>query len=204
VRLLRLTALLLLLFCGLALAGPVFAEPVVAIDVDPSVEGMQIEIEVIEGDAVAIDIWVLGIDTSEPLHAFELDLIFDDFVLTAQIIEEGDFLGDEIVTVVEEIGGDTVIIAYARIGEEGSEGSGIVASVIFMADGVGSSMLQFDSVILTTLDDGTVLEIAPFGTEGATIIVPEPGAVRLGLAAMAVVGCLGWHRRRRDREGVLA
>jgi hypothetical protein len=200
----RVLIALIIAASGLTFAGAVSAAPVVVIDADPNAEGIQVEIEVISGDMVAIDIWIMGVDPDPELglHGFQLDLAFDDVILTAPILEPGDFLGDEVEDFCEfvPVADGIVCVAYTRVDDSSSTGSGIIASVIFEAAGVGTAVLSLQQVILTSPFG---IEIIEFTTQSATIIVPEPGAALLGLAAMLSLGCLVWFRRNLREDGLI-
>lgn len=130
----------------------------VYIDTDPLTAGAQSSFNTAIGNTLTINVMVDELDSISPLNAFEFDLDFNPFVLTATGITSGNFLpnfsGTLLPLVVEsDITAPDVNYAEVTIGFFGSSGGGILATITFDVIGNGTSFLDLNDVILS----------APFG-----------------------------------------
>ncbi len=71
---------------------------------DPGTLGVQSTIDSVMGNALIIDIVVHGIESTQPLLAFEFDLSFDSSFLSAMSVVDGGFLLAPVFEVQNVIG----------------------------------------------------------------------------------------------------
>lgn len=172
----------------LLISTPAWALPVVSVDADPSMAGIQSVVEVPDGSSFDVDIVISGVEAGDPLNAFELDLLFDSSVLTATSVVDGGFLLDPVFQVQNIVGMVSVEFAEATLLPAGAVGSGVLATVSFDTAGLGTSVLDLENVKLS----------APFGVripaaevvDGSAVVevIPEPGSTALfAMGALLVV-----------------
>jgi len=192
-RLLR----LLLVVVGLAsLAGAAGGTPIVAIDANPALPGIQSTVDVpLSGGSFEVDVTISGLGASAPLNAFEFDLGFDAAVLSAEDVVDGGFLPAPVFVIEMTLGVVSVGFAEGTIGPEGASGDGVLATITFAPVGVGVSVMDLDDVLLS----------APFGVaipagdiaDGSVTVVPEPSTAALVATGLTGIALL---RRRSPRK----
>ena len=153
------------------------------------------------GGPIMVD--VLASDVFD-LYAFQVDLLWDPAVLSAQAVTEGDFLPLSGPTFFDggtiDNGSGTVSLIFDTLSGAvpGASGTGVLAHLSFTALAAGTSTLQFANLIAldSTLND------AGIGTASATVTVGAPATDAPEPATWALVGiCLCWAvLRRHSRE----
>lgn len=182
--------LVLMLSCGTLYAS---AAPILSLD--PS------SLVVQPGQNFSLDVRNAGVTD---LYAFQFDLAFDPFILSATSVTEGPFLlgcgpGCFSEGTIDTIAGTIASIADTLAGPVvGVNGSGTVATVTFHALALGTSPITLSNVILL---DSHLGDIPASTADGAVTVqaatgVPEPTTWLL--LATGCVGLLGygWRRQR--------
>jgi len=183
-----------LAFLAVSLTLPSIAAalPIVSVDADPNLPGVQTTRSVELGDSFDVAISVEAVDAAHPLHAFELVLAHGD-VLGGASVALGDFLGADAFLIPGAPSPIGVEIAAARLGPEGSAGAGVLAIVHFAALALGTSPLDPLDVLLA---EPFGVPLATDAIHGATIeVVPEAATGALLFAALAALA--GARRARR-------
>lgn len=174
-----------LLWVGLALPGAATALPILSVDADPALPGVQSERAVALGAFFDVAIFVEAVDSDHPLHAFELTLAHGTS-LDGPVVTLGDFLGVDALLILAAPSSAGFEIAATRLGPEGRNGAGVLAIVRFSAGALGSSPLDLNDVVLS---EPFGLPLATESIRGASIrVVPEveTGVLLLtGLVALA-------------------
>lgn len=150
---LTIVSFLVLFFSGISTAAPILS-----IDANSLVGGIQTSLITNVGENFTVDINITGVEIFSPLNAFEFDLDFNSTVLVATNIVSGNFLpfGFGIfppLIVESDIAAPDVNYAEAVIGSAALAGSGILVSITFDVIGAGLSNLILNDIILS----------APFG-----------------------------------------
>jgi len=178
-------AFALAVIVGLALAGDGRALPVLFVDADPAVAGIQDARSVGIGESFDVAIAIEAVDAPHPLHAFELVLAHGTQLGDASVTL-GTFLGPDALSIAGGPSPEGVEIAATRLGPEGRSGAGVLAIVHFAALAPGTSPLDLLDVLLS---EPFGMPLAVDATHGATIeVVPEAATGALlfaGLAALA-------------------
>ena len=167
------------------------AAPILTIDVDPTTPGIQ-DTRVVAVDArFEVDILIAGVEATDPLNGFELDLAFAPPVVGAAAIADGGFPLDPVLRVESSLEPASVGLAALTVAATGASGSGVLARISFDALAPGTSPLELRDVILS----------APFGrnvpvggVESAEVVVgavPEPRAMLLFAVGSLVVAWRG-------------
>ena len=177
-----------------ALSGRVWAQPLVAVDSLPDVEGVQGDAEVFEGAIFGVDVVVEDVAN---LNGFQFTLVFDPSVVDPLDLADGGFLLDPLVEVDRTLGAVSVSFAEVTSQPVGASGSGVLAALTFEALAVGSSGLD---LVESADPTETLILSAPFGTaicgdpggtacrvSNAVVTVPEPGGLLSFCAAALVV-----------------
>ena len=68
---------------SIAINSKIYAIPIIAIDTDPLTTGLQSSLDITIGDIFTVDVLVMGIDTLNPLGAFQFDIAYDPSVFEA-------------------------------------------------------------------------------------------------------------------------
>jgi hypothetical protein len=175
---------------------PVAGVPMVSIDMDPTLAGVQTAVTVDLGDSFSVDVVAEGILPSSPLNAFEFDLLYGGAILGATLLADGGFLLPPSLVIQSELGPPEVGFAALTLAPIGASGSGVLASISFIALGLGSIALTLNDVLLSAPFGleiaGVVLNGASVRVQGASP-VPEPALLSLLLVGVAAYGM----RRRR-------
>ena len=177
-----------LLLLGFLLSGSVIrAYAVPTLSIVPSGQ------TVFKGQSLSLDITVSDITD---LYAFQFDLAFNPAFISTVSIAEGAFLLSVGTTafidgVIDNVGGTISSTAGTLVGEiSGASGSGILASITFQADALGTSNIALSNVIF---QDSNLVDITPTITQGGAITVipanvPEPTTLILIILGLAS-GC---------------
>ena len=179
-----------LLLAGLG--SPAAGAPILALDLDPALPGVQASTSLAVGGAVVAEIWISGVDASDPLHALELDLLFDPGILAASAASVASFLAAPFLEIENVLGAGQVGLAATTLGPGAAFGSGLLATVTLVATGPGESALALSNVLLSE----------PFGAQipdvtlqpALLLVVPEPGVGML-LAATCLLALSGRKER---------
>jgi hypothetical protein len=163
------------------------ALPIVALDMDPTTSAVESVRTLALGQSFTVDVVYLADGDLSLVNGFEFDVAYN-FVLTALAVRVGDHLLAPLLELEALLGPPEVRAAFITLGPGGMGGSGVLASIDFVApllEGLWS--LKLNDVVLS----------APFGaaillegvTDGTLHVVPEPttallvGIGLLGLAA---------------------
>lgn len=129
------------------------AAPILSVDMDPTIAGLQSTRTVVQGDMFDVDIIIDGVEAAAPLNAFQLTLSGDMSLISANSVVLGSFLLAPSITVINSVVGASATIGGATLLPAGATGDGILATVSFTADAIGITSLELSSVTLS----------APFG-----------------------------------------
>jgi general secretion pathway protein D len=138
------------------------------------------------------------------LYAFQFDISFDPAILSANGVNESDFLpgGGATFFIPGEINntaGTINFTADSLLGPvPGVSGNGTLAVISFQALALGTSLIDFSNVILS---DSNLVDIAFFTTTPGSvtvsgIAVPEPATLLLICIGMAALGIM----RKKEKE----
>ncbi len=165
------------------------AAPLVSVDVDPDTDGVQSARTVALGSLVEIEILISDVEVAEPLHAFELDLVFDPAIVLSLSVADGGFLASPSVVVESDIGPPDVNYALTRLGTAGVAGAGRLVSIELEANAIGTTPLELSMVLLSAPDG---MPITGFSlANGSLTVVPEPAPGALLLLACALARWTG-------------
>ncbi len=171
------------------------AVPILSVDTDPAVAGIQPARTVALGASFDIELRIAGVEALSPLHAFELDLVSDSAVISASGVLDLGFLAPNVFVLEQDIAPPDVNFAETRTVEEGVAGEGVLLRVSYAALGLGTSALDLSNVILSAPRGVAIL---PFTLEdGSITVVPEPGTASLGAAGLVFLTVLRAGRGRR-------
>lgn len=155
---------------GLSLPAAAAALPILSVDTNPSLAGVQATRTVARGDSFEVAIWIEAVDAANPLHAFELVLTHGATIAVSSVAL-GNFLGIEALVVHDEILPGAAELAATRVGPLGSDGAGVLVRADFAAIELGTSALALEAVLLSE-PFGVPLAVAAL--HGAQIhVVPE-------------------------------
>jgi hypothetical protein len=177
-----------------ALAPNANALPILSVDTDPLLAGIQAERTVILGDLFDVDLVITDVEASDPLHAYELDLGFDPSVIGALTLSPGPFLGAPTFELQSEIEAGAVQYAVTRIGPAGATGAGVLISLRFEARALGTSVLDLSNVLLSAPGGVPILGFEQF--DGAITVgpIPEASSVLLLVVGGALVVGAVWRQ----------
>lgn len=172
----------------LAAAPAARAVPIVSVDADPTIAGIQTTRTVAKGEVFDVDIVISGIEASAPLHAYELDLDFDPAILASVALTDSGFLGTSTFTLESDLLAPDVNFAQTIVGQDGVVDDGVLLTLRLAAVEVGESALDLNDVLLSA-PRGVPIEVA--GVFDARIVVsapvPEARSLVQFLAGFAVV-----------------
>ena len=170
----------------------------VTVRIDPSQKSMAV------GDTTTLQV---KIDNVTNLGAFEFTIAYNGGIVHVESVQMGDFLGSTGRTVIptgpniDDYGG-TVIYGGASLGTNaGPDGSGVLASVVFSAQGAGTTALNFTGVTIAdingqeitvnTLVSGGITVDGDAAVEGVWFTQSSGSASRL-YTVHAVSDQIGW------------
>ena len=177
------------------------AAPIVFVDTDPGTAGIQSSIIIAPNTTFSVDIVVQGVEASQPLQAFEFDLGFDSALMTALSVVEGGFLLGPFGTTISEqnVTPPDVNFTVGAIGVSTSFGDGVLATIQFLADGVGVGTLGLSNVILAAFPS---TPIPLDGVNSGSVVIQQPGAAAPAANTLALFALglplLGGLRRTRQ------
>ena len=197
----KVTAIALLAALSFSKTG--VAAPIVSVDMDPTTAGVQSSVTVQQGEIFSVDIFISGVEATSPLNTFNLTLSGYRALVTALSASLGPFLPSPNVSIGPFFAG-----SFARIGGLGlgptaaASGDGILASISFSADVVGTSGLQLSNV---ELSQPFGIAITDFSLLNGSVTI-ESGPSQLSappaLALLLLGGLATWvaARRRTDQQ----
>lgn len=174
-----------------SVGGGAFASPILFVDLEPSVAGIQDMLSLPVGASFTADVVIENVDD---LQAFELDLDFGTN-LSAIGVLGGDFLVAPVLNVESDVMPPDINFAETNLLGFGASGSGVLLSAKFEALSPGSSTLVLNDVLLSQ-PFGIPIPVA--GTQDARVVVipesrvPEPSTPLLLLLPLWVAS-----RKRR-------
>ena len=145
-----------LLGATFAWVEPSSAAPMLSVDMDPSMAGVQSTRTVVQGAMFDIEIFIENVGTTAPdgpLNGFQLTVGGSDALITADSASLGSFLLSPNITVGPILSGGSATIGGATLLPLGASGSGVLATASFTANAVGTTTLALSDVSLS----------APFG-----------------------------------------
>jgi hypothetical protein len=172
---------------SVALSGRAVAAPLLAIDLDPATAGVQSNATIGVGSSLSLEIVISGVESVEPLNAFQLELAHDETVAMVLSATLGSFLLSPEVLLDSVVPG-RVGLAVVTLGPGAVFGSGTLAAVTLQGSGVGTTGLTLENVLLS---QPFGFPIDGFALQGALLtVVPEPATGSLALLGliMLVVG----------------
>ncbi len=170
----------------LLLSEAVVALPIVAVDADPGMPGIQATRTVAAGSSFTVDLVIGPVALSEAISGWELDLHMDPTRLLATGVTNGAFLPGAIDLETDLLPPD-VNLARLAVSTPVS-GAGVLATIDLDALAPGVVVLDLRNVVLSG-PGGVLVGFADL--ESATLpLVPEPGSTVLALAGLAAVALL--------------
>lgn len=174
----------LLIALWVALSSRAVAAPLLAIDLDPATAGVQSSATIAVGSSVSLEIVISGVESAEPLNAFQLELAQDETVATALEATLGSFLLSPEV-LLHSVDPGRVGLAAVTLGPGAVFGGGTLAAVTLEGSAVGTTGVTLENVLLSQ----------PFGVpiDGFTLqdalltVVPEPATGSLALSGLVLL-----------------
>ena len=196
----KVTAIALLAALSWSKAG--IAAPIVSVDMDPTTAGVQSSLTVQQGDTFSIDIFISGVEPTLPLNGFQLMLTDGSALATAESRTLGSFIPAPPVTIAPPIelpftAGSDVLIGGTAIGFVGNSGSGVLATVDFVANAAGTTSLALSSVSLTSPPAFSIPGVTT--VDGSLTIQSGPSQLSAppALALLLLGGLATWAAARR-------
>ncbi|HXK22641.1 MAG TPA: hypothetical protein VMS55_08200 [Myxococcota bacterium] len=185
-----------LVAAGLFLAVPAIspAAPIVAIDADPTVAGVQASRTVAAGSAFEVDLVVSDVSAASPVQSFQIELGVSSGAVTALDALDGAFLEAPVLTLQEIVTPSSVQFAQISADPSGASGSGVLARFLFDATAPGDAALTLPTLLLSAPFGVPIFVGEIRGANVAVAAVPEPtGAL---LFAVGLVAARAAARRR--------
>ncbi len=176
----RAVTVLALLLLGLA-ASEAKAIPIVTVDLDPNLAGIQTTGTAQVGTRFAVDVRISQVPTAGALVAYEFDLRFDPTRMKAVQVDNGDFLSNPFSLQTDLNPPD---VSVARL-EQGAAvaGQGLLARIWFDGLAAGAIDLGLRNVVLSTA--GGAASAVNVELDRTLTLVPEPSML-VGLAALGL------------------
>ena len=178
------------------------AAPIVSVDMDPTTAGIQSSLTVQQGSSFSVDIFISGVEPTASLNGFQLMLTDSLGLATAQSRTLGDFLPAPPLALLPPVElpfspGSDVLIGGTSIGFVGGIGSGILATVDFIANTAGATSLALSNVLLTSTLGTPILGVQT--ANGALTIESGPSQLSAppALALLLLGGLATWVAARR-------
>ena len=164
-----------------------FAAPVIAVDTNPGLLGIQTFREIYVGETATMDVVVLGLPSSEPLAAFQFDIAFDPLILRPLNVISYNSLPAP--TLSSSSLAPEVSFVETSLSPFGPFpfGNLRLASVTFQGIGNGLSTLDLNDTVLSDEFGFAIVH----DTADASLKVPEPSStilISLGLVILGMVG----------------
>lgn len=191
-RLLGRATLAALLLAGSAASGA----PLLSVDLDPESPGVQANAVLERDSTLTLAIVVSDVEAAEPLHGFELELVFSAAVAAPVSAELGDFLVAPFLTLENAFAPGAVGLAAVTLGPGAAFGDGTLALLTLEAIGVGTTALSPTEVLLSR--PGGVAIPGVLLADASVMVVPEPAPallIALGLFGSAANARLRGSRR---------
>jgi hypothetical protein len=159
-------------------AAAALAAPVLSIDADTTLAGVQASRVVTVGNVFEVDLLISDVSAASPLQSFQIMLSMTGGSLAALDALDGSFLEPPVFTLQEVLGATSIQFAQISADPTGASGAGVLARFQFQALAPGVTSLGLPTALLS----------APFGVpiavgeiRGARIeaAIPEPTAALL-------------------------
>lgn len=171
---------------ALALAPAAGAFPLLSVDLDPAASGVQPFRSVGLDETPAIDLRIFGVEASDPIDGFTLELGFDPARVEVTGVTEGSFFGSTTAPSDSLAPPEAVLSRESTSGP--ASGSGVLLGLELSPRGPGDALLDLNDVLLPGASG------APILNDAVLRVVPEPGT-----AALLLVGCAGLAAAGRRR-----
>ncbi|MGH0029256.1 MAG: PEP-CTERM sorting domain-containing protein [Myxococcota bacterium] len=182
-------ALLALCSC-LALATPAAGVGIAALDLDPTIAGVQDTLDVTVGKAFQLDLVLSGF-TPGQIQSYQAAVAFDPLSVLGVSASGGDVLPPPVFLLDLDVQADQILIAELGLGGPGT-GNGVLASFQLVATAEGASDISISQVLLSGAF-GDPIAVGSLRGGSITAAIPEPGSALLFAVGATVVGRL---RRR--------
>ena len=175
------------------------AAPIVSVDMDPTTAGVQSSVTVQQGEIFSVDIFISGVEAASPLNTFTLVLSGDPTSIFAVGASLGPFLSSvPSFPIGPNLAGASAAIGGFGLGPTAAvSGDGILASISFSADAVGTSGLELFDV---ELSQPFGIAITDFSLLNGSVTI-ESGPSQLSappaLALLLLGGFATWVAARR-------
>jgi hypothetical protein len=146
----------------------------------------------IEGNAFSVDILISNVDLGLTIAAFEFDLDFDPLILNPLSVSLGSYLPSPLglspFIAEQNITAPDVNFAASVIGIGGGTGNGVLASILFEALDIGTSILDLNDVKLSAPFGVPISFNYQDGTANVTSsAVPEPSSIILLISGIGTL-----------------
>lgn len=188
---------------SIAINSKIYAIPIIAIDTDPLTTGLQSSLDITIGDIFTVDVLVMGIDTLNPLGAFQFDIAYDPSVFEALSVTSANslappFFSQHTLTPEVRLADTSISFNTGSNSELFPYGDFRLASVTFGGIGLGNSILALNDTTLT--DSFLFSESISHNTMDADVRVapvPEPATILLLTTGMLGISIIGRKKIRK-------